>query len=149
MKRYRIKKGDNSIKKIEIILRIQENGKIEREIPILDMELDSEEKIVLSEQTLSFDNLAIDSGRRKVYLNAQEINLTSKEFDILFFLASYPGQVFTHHQIYESVWDKEYIFDEGNITAHIGRIRKKIEPDPRHPVYILTVRGVGYKFRDR
>ena len=82
MKRYRIKKGDNSIKKIEIILRIQENGKIEREIPILDMELDSEEKIVLSEQTLSFDNLAIDSGRRKVYLNAQEINLTSKEFDM-------------------------------------------------------------------
>lgn len=121
MKRYRIKKGDNSIKKIEIILRIQENGKIEREIPILDMELDSEEKIVLSEQTLSFDNLAIDSGRRKVYLNAQEINLTSKEFDILFFLASYPGQVFTHHQIYESVWDKSR-------TKH--RIRKSLRIKP-------------------
>lgn len=113
------------------------------------MEFVPEEKNFLSEKILTFDNLTIDSGRRKVYLNEQEIALTSKEFDILFFLTSYPGQVFTHHQIYESVWEKEYIYDEGNITAHIGRIRKKIEPDPRHPVYILTVRGVGYKFRDR
>lgn len=135
--------------RIEIILRIQENGRAEREITLFNIGLTSEKKIVLSEQILSFDNLTIDSGRRTVYLNEQEINLTSKEFDILFFLASYPGQVFTHHQIYESVWDKEYVFDEGNITAHIGRIRKKIEPAPKHPVYILTVRGVGYKFRDR
>lgn len=116
---------------------------------MFDMDLASEQKLVLSEQILSFDNLTIDTGRRKVDLNGQGIDLTSKEFDILFFLASYPGQVFTHHQIYESIWDKEYVYDEGNITAHIGRIRKKIEPDPRHPVYILTVRGMGYKFRDR
>lgn len=98
---------------------------------------------------MTFDNLTIDSGRRKVYFNELEIDLTLKEFDILFFLASYPGQVFVHHQIYESVWNKEYVYDEGNITAHIGRIWKKMEPDSRHPVYILTVRGVGYKFRDR
>lgn len=142
-------KGDISIRKIEIIVRIQENGKIEKEIPILNMEFVSNQKLSMQEQILTFDNLTIDFSRRKVYLKKQEINLTPKEFDILFFLASYPGQVFTHHQIYESVWDKEYVFDEGNITAHIGRIRKKIEPDPRHPVYILTVRGVGYKFRDR
>ena len=113
------------------------------------MEFASNQKISMQEQLLTFDNLTIDFSRRKVYLKEQEIDLTSKEFDILFFLASYPGQVFTHHQIYESVWEKEYVYDEGNITAHIGRIRKKIEPDPRHPVYILTVRGVGYKFRDR
>lgn len=113
------------------------------------MEFASNQKPVLPKQILSFDNLTIDSGRRKVYFNEQEIDLTSKEFDILFFLASYPGQVFTHRQIYESVWEKEYMYDERNITAHIGHIRKKIEPEPRHPVYILTVRGVGYKFRDR
>ena len=142
-------KGEEPIDKIEIILRIQENGKSEKEITLFDMEFASDQKPVLPKQILSYDNLTIDSGRRKVYLSDREINLTSKEFDILFFLASYPGQVFTHHQIYESVWDKEYVYDEGNITAHIGRIRKKIEPDPRHPVYILTVRGVGYKFRDR
>lgn len=140
---------EDEIKRVEIILRIQENGKTEKEVPILNMEFDLNQKPVLQEQVLAFDNLTIDSGRRKVDLNGQEIDLTSKEFDILFFLASYPGQVFTHHQIYESVWDKEYVYDEGNITAHIGRIRKKIEPDPRHPVFILTVRGVGYKFRDR
>ena len=63
-----------------------------------------------------------------------------------FFLASYPGQVFTHRQIYEAVWGKEYFRDEGNVTAHIGRIRKKIEPDPRNPIFIQTVRGIGYKF---
>ena len=138
-----------SIDKIEIILRIQEKGKIEREIPIFNMEFTPEEKIIQPKHILSFENLTIDFGSRKVCLGKQEITLTSKEFDILFFLASYPGQVFTHHQIYESVWGKEYVYDEGNITAHIGRIRKKIEPEPRHPVYILTVRGVGYKFRDR
>ena len=142
-------KGEKPIDKIEIILRILENGKEKKEISIYNMEFASNQKISMQEQLLTFDNLTIDFSRRKVYLKEQEIDLTSKEFDILFFLASYPGQVFTHHQIYESVWEKEYVYDEGNITAHIGRIRKKIEPDPRHPVYILTVRGVGYKFRDR
>ncbi len=142
-------KGEKPIDKIEIILRILEKGKEKKEISIYNMEFASNQKISMQEQLLTFDNLTIDFSRRKVYLKEQEIDLTSKEFDILFFLASYPGQVFTHHQIYESVWEKEYVYDEGNITAHIGRIRKKIEPDPRHPVYILTVRGVGYKFRDR
>ena len=47
---------------------------------------------------------------------------------------------------YEAVWGKEYFRDEGNVTAHIGRIRKKIEPDPRNPIFIQTVRGIGYKF---
>ena len=91
-------------------------------------------------------DLYICLEHRLVMIREQEIILTVKEFDILFFLASYPGQVFTHRQIYETVWGKEYFCDEGNVTAHIGHIRKKIELDPRNPVFIQTVRGIGYKF---
>ena len=88
----------------------------------------------------------LDYNNRIAFHKNREINLTVKEFEILFFLASYPGQVFTHRQIYEAVWGKEYFRDEGNVTAHIGHIRKKIELDPRNPVFIQTVRGIGYKF---
>lgn len=90
--------------------------------------------------------LQMNPMQRSVLLEGKEISLTAKEFDILFYLASHPGIVFTHRQIYEAVWKKESFCDEGNITAHIGRIRKKIEPDPKEPVYIQTVRGVGYRF---
>lgn len=95
---------------------------------------------------MNFEQLEINSMERSVSLNKEKVVFTSKEFDILFFLASHPGQVFTHRQIYETVWEKESFCDEGNVTAHIGRIRKKIEADPRNPVFIQTVRGVGYKF---
>lgn len=84
--------------------------------------------------------------QRKILKETKEVILTAKEFDILYFLASYPGVVFTHQQIYEAVWKDEYFCDEGNVTAHIGHIRKKIENDPKNPTYIQTVRGVGYKF---
>lgn len=99
-----------------------------------------------SKEILVFGELEINSIERSVSLNKEQVIFTSKEFEILFFLASYPGQVFTHRQIYETVWGKEYFCDEGNVTAHIGHIRKKIELDPRNPVFIQTVRGIGYKF---
>lgn len=99
-----------------------------------------------SKEILVFGELEINSVERSVSLNKEQVIFTSKEFEILFFLASYPGQVFTHRQIYETVWGKEYFCDEGNVTAHIGHIRKKIELDPRNPVFIQTVRGIGYKF---
>lgn len=99
-----------------------------------------------SKEILVFGELEINSIERSVSLNKEQVLFTSKEFEILFFLASYPGQVFTHRQIYETVWGKEYFCDEGNVTAHIGHIRKKIETDPRNPVFIQTVRGIGYKF---
>ena len=99
-----------------------------------------------SKEILVFGELEINSVERSVSLNKEQVIFTSKELEILFFLASYPGQVFTHRQIYETVWGKEYFCDEGNVTAHIGHIRKKIELDPRNPVFIQTVRGIGYKF---
>lgn len=119
-----------------------------------DMEYDTLLKIIdkvketgeKSVKILKRGQLEIDSLKRKVLREGKEISLTAKEFSILFLLANYPEVVFSHRQIYESVWGEDSFCDEANITAHIGRIRKKIESDPRNPVYIQTVRGVGYKF---
>ena len=93
-------------------------------------------KVALQEKNiLNHADLYLDYNNRIAFHKNRKINLTVKEFDILFFLASYPGQVFTHRQIYETVWGKKYFCDEGNVTAHIGHIRKKIELDPRNPVF--------------
>nr|WP_318697683.1 helix-turn-helix domain-containing protein [Treponema sp.] len=72
--------------------------------------------------------------------------LTPKEFDILFFLASNRGEVFTKEQIYYAVWKEGCFLDESNIMAFIRKLRKKIETNPDAPEYILTVWGIGYKF---
>ena len=90
--------------------------------------------------------MVIDKENRIVSINAVPVDLTSKEFDLLYFLASNKGRVFTKKQIYTHVWAEEYAFDDNNIMSFISKLRKKIEPDPEHPFYILTVRGVGYRF---
>lgn len=90
--------------------------------------------------------MVIDKANRMVSVNDVPIELTSKEFDLLSFLASNKGQVFTKKQIYMQVWEEEYAFDDSNIMSFISKLRKKIEPDPDHLFYILTVRGVGYRF---
>lgn len=95
---------------------------------------------------LNRGELQLDPLKRKVLKNGKEVFLTAKEFSILFLLASYPEIVFSHRQIYESVWEKDYFCDEANVTAHVGHIRKKIETDSQNPRYIQTVHGVGYKF---
>jgi DNA-binding response OmpR family regulator len=68
------------------------------------------------------------------------------EFDILYLLAKKPGQVFSKEQIYSQVWKEPYYGAEDNVMSLIRRIRKKIEPDPSHPIYILTVWGIGHRF---
>lgn len=90
--------------------------------------------------------MVIDKTNRTVSVNDADIELTSKEFDLLFFLASNKGRVFTKKQIYTQVWEEEYAFDDNNIMSFISKLRKKIEPDPECPFYIQTVRGVGYRF---
>ena len=78
--------------------------------------------------------------------NFNIIQLTAKEFDILYFLISHKEQVFTKEQIYENVWGYDYPEDPNNLTSFIRKLRKKIEPNPEQPFYIQTVRGVGYRF---
>lgn len=95
---------------------------------------------------LKLKDMVIDKENRIVSVRNIPVDLTSKEFDLLFFLASSKGRVFTKKQIYTQVWEEEYAFDDNNIMSFISKLRKKIEPDPEHPFYILTVRGVGYRF---
>lgn len=86
----------------------------------------------------------------RTFTNALEQNvyLTAKEFDLLYFLYSHKGQVFTKEQLYDNVWGHEHITDTRNLTSFIRKLRKKIEPNPNSPEYIITVWGVGYKFNE-
>lgn len=95
---------------------------------------------------LDFKQMVIDRDNRSVCVNGVSIDLTGKEFDLLLFLASNKGRVFTKKQIYMHVWENDYAFDDNNIMSFISKLRKKIEPDADHPFYILTVHGVGYRF---
>lgn len=103
-------------------------------------------KISSKEDTLRFKDLELMPESYQVFRSGKEIILTGKEFEILMLLAQNSGRVLSKEQIYNAVWNNEYIFDERNMTAYINKIRKKIEPDPSHPKYIITVWGVGYKF---
>lgn len=94
---------------------------------------------------LKVGELIIDLTQHSVYKGTNEISLTNIEFQILYFLALHKGMVMSKEQIYEYVWNGEYVFDDSNITSHIRRLRVKIEDDPANPKYIETVRGIGYK----
>ncbi|WP_455391146.1 winged helix-turn-helix domain-containing protein [Frisingicoccus sp.] len=91
-------------------------------------------------------DLRIIPSARKVLRSNEEILLTPKEFDILLFLAKNRGEIFTKEQIFKAVWGSEYLMDDSNIMAFIRKLRKKIEPFPDEPEYILTIWGIGYKF---
>ncbi len=97
-------------------------------------------------ERLILKGMVIDKANRIVTVNDQAVELTGREFDLLSFLASNKGRVFTKKQIYNQVWEEDYAFDDSNIMSFISKLRKKVEPDPEHPYYILTVRGVGYRF---
>lgn len=103
----------------------------------------SERKVEAS--SITKDDLIISQNERRVYLKGKEINLTAKEFDLLYLLASNPGRVFTRDDIYSLVW-KEDAYDVRTIDVHIRNLRDKIEMDSKHPKYIMTKWGVGYYF---
>ena len=94
---------------------------------------------------IEIGDLTIRPKERRVLCNTQEISLTPKEYDILLFLVKNRGEVLTKEQIYQAVWDSEYLLDDSNIMAFIRKLRKKIEPNPDAPIYILTIWGIGYK----
>lgn len=93
--------------------------------------------------------LSIDLASRTVKVSDAPVSLTPKEFDILAFLASNRGTVFSKEEIYRAVWQNEYLLDDSNIMAFVRKIRKKIEPEPDNPHYLLTVWGVGYKMAEQ
>ena len=109
---------------------------------------DTEVAIGVHSDELLIGDLEIHPRSRKVLMKGSEISLTPKEFDILYFLAKNRGEVFTKEQIYRAVWEEDYLLDNSNIMAFIRKLRKKIEPAPDSPTYILTIWGIGYKFND-
>jgi DNA-binding response OmpR family regulator len=90
----------------------------------------------------------IDGVKRKVLLNGERLDLTLKEFDLLYLLASNPGKPYSRKDLLELVWGFAFQGYEHTVTAHINRLRIKIEPDPNTPVYILTSWGIGYRFAE-
>lgn len=99
-----------------------------------------------ADDTLKFPGLKINPRTRTVEMEAGPVELTAKEFDLLYFLARHPQEVFTRTQLLDQVWDYSYYGDTSTVTVHVRRLREKIEPDPMRPRYVKTVWGVGYKF---
>lgn len=91
--------------------------------------------------------IKIDKTARRVYINGEEKNFTTKEFDLLTFLAENPNHVFTKEELFREIWDMDSIGDIATVTVHIKKIREKIEVDTSNPQYIETIWGVGYRFK--
>jgi DNA-binding response OmpR family regulator len=97
-------------------------------------------------ERLDLGRLVIDARTREVTVEGRQLRLTAKEFDLLFFLASHPRQVFSRDQLMDRVWGYAAALDTGTVTVHMQRLRSKIEPDPKSPQQLETVWGVGYRF---
>lgn len=96
---------------------------------------------------LKAGDLVLDVNQYEARLGDALVNLSPKEFELLRFLMEHPGQVFSRQTLLDRVWGEDTYIEERTVDVHIHWLREKIEPDPRKPKYLLTVRGVGYKFR--
>lgn len=97
-------------------------------------------------QVLDFGELRIDPNTREVVVRGAPVTLTVREFDLLCYLATHPNRVFTRDQLMDLVWGYAFAADTSTVTVHMRRLREKIEHDPSHPRYLLTVWGVGYRW---
>lgn len=98
-------------------------------------------------EMIEIRGLKIDKTARRVYVNGEEKNFTTKEFDLLTFLAQNPNHVFTKDELFREIWDMESVGDIATVTVHIKKIREKIEFNTSKPQYIETIWGVGYRFK--
>jgi DNA-binding response OmpR family regulator len=101
-----------------------------------------------SDEPLDRGALHIDLAKRTTELEGQAVQLTYVEFEILSVLARHPGRVYTRDMLLDRIWGDSAFRDQRTIDVHIRHLREKLEHDPRNPEYLLTVRGVGYRFRD-
>jgi two-component system, OmpR family, alkaline phosphatase synthesis response regulator PhoP len=100
------------------------------------------------QESLEFPGLTIDPARRRVVAQGAPVDLTTAQFDILLLLASHPGRVYGRGQIMQTVWGSDFSGDSRAADMQISNIREKIEPDPKNPRHVLTVRGAGYRFAE-
>ena len=102
-----------------------------------------------SAEIIRCGELVVDPSTRQASVRGQALALTAKEFDLLHFLASHPGQVFSREQLLDQVWGYTYAGEASTVTVHIRHLREKIEPDVANPRLIETVWGVGYRFNNQ
>ncbi len=117
------------VARVKAVLRRSANGLVE-----------------VDEKPIVLNALTIDPRSREVRVRDAVVVLTAKEFDLLWFLARHPRQVFSRAQLLDQIWGFEFYGDESTVTVHIRRLREKIEANPSEPTIIQTVWGVGYKF---
>lgn len=130
-------------KKVEIIERITDsNGNVTENMLTVWKNLNLNN----NSANLRIGELEVCESKRQVKKNEEHIYLTFYEFEILHLLMRSSGRVFSKEQIYDIIWNEPYSGDYNVVMRHICNIREKIEDDPGHPVYIQTVRGVGYRF---
>ena len=98
-------------------------------------------------KVIEIRGLKIDTTARRVWINGEEKTFTTKEFDLLTFLASHPNHVYTKEELFSKIWDMESVGDIATVTVHIKKIREKIEFNTAKPQYIETIWGVGYRFK--
>ncbi len=136
--------ADDYLTKPFSVLELQARLKaLLRRVDILNKQQDD------SGDCLKFDTLAIYPQKRNVLVDGKHVNLTVKEFDLLVYLANFPGEVFSRDQLLNAVWGAHHSGYEHTVNSHINRLRAKLEVDPANPKYVLTVWGVGYKFNDQ
>lgn len=124
----------------ELVLRV--NGICR----LLEYQNKSQVTVQDNKQMIITEPFTINAVNREIFRKSQKIDLTIKEFDLLFLLASRPKQVFSRSQLLYQVWETEFDDDTTTVTVHIRRLREKIEENPSKPKYIQTVWGIGYKF---
>jgi two-component system response regulator RegX3 len=122
--------------------------------PFSSRELVARIRAVLRRNVEDFDDspvveagpVRIDPERHQVSIAGREVALPLKEFDLLEYLVRNTGRVLTRGQLIDRIWGSDYVGDTKTLDVHVKRLRSKVEPDPAHPVHLLTIRGLGYKF---
>jgi two-component system, OmpR family, response regulator ResD len=97
--------------------------------------------------TIEIGDLSVDPAARRVLVGGEQAQLTGREFDLLLFFITHPGQVFSRTQLMDAVWQYSFYTDTSTVTVHIRRLRAKIEPNPNEPRHLQTVWGIGYRFQ--
>ncbi len=105
-------------------------------------------RISSGDRILDLGTLKIDHGKRKVQINGEPVQLTVKEYDLLYTLASRPGRTYSRRQLLDIVWDQDSDVYEHTVNSHVNRLRNKVEDNPNRPRLILTVWGIGYRFTE-
>lgn len=105
------------------------------------------ESMAEKNKVIEIRGLKIDTTARRVWVNGEERTFTTKEFDLLSFLAAHPNHVYSKDELFQKIWDMESVGDIATVTVHIKKIREKIEMDTSNPQYIETIWGVGYRFK--